>query len=596
MSISRVPDNDSNNLRIGRQEGIYPVESLGQNSSKIPTLLLNSKDASVDKARFTHSVGLLAGLMVFAVAMVIVVVALTCLAPGIPQSIILAIALSGVSLGGLTVMKNIVYKLKDKFSPHMSDRQRVKSALGVGLGFSVLGFAMRIGGKFIPGGYDAVVNKIGAGASSGGTSSLFTSLSHYLYIKYARSPKAASGEPLTRVEIMQEARKLHYISLSLLGLGIGFSILGVVLTIVGSTVLGGIPAAVVLVFAPPLISIGITSVLQTVLHSSVAKWKSFLEAQQKQELFVDSGLKNLRNEILLNEDLGEDKVSHSSDRQRTRLPGIRGIQKKRISSKEINSRLSLTTRQKVLFALSVLLVIAGFSAVIASGFAGMTALQILLVSTMGSAVASTVLPMASSGFIYSLFQIKARFKIALARRKESLEKRRFIRQLPKDAETVYTKEEIDRAWETVGVKVISDTEVSIERELKAYEKGRGVQGSLVAGILLACGVGIMLLTLVPTLAPMVSGILGIGSTLVAISGGIYLRKLSSWLFKQLVKLHNRLQLRKGQIQKIIADDRDTLVIDPVFEDSDSDDFGIDVDIDLDSGVDTGLDVSTDHSD
>lgn len=581
MSISRVSDNDSSSQGIGRQDGISPIEPRGQDNTRVPFLSPSSTDLTVDKEQFSHSVGLLAGVIVFALAMVIVVVALTCLAPGIPQSIVLAIALSGVSLGGITVIKNIVYKLKDAFSSHMSDNQRVKSALGIGIGFSALGFAVRVGGKFVPGGYDAVVNKIGTGVSSKGTDSLFTSLSHYLYIKYARSPKVAAGEPLTRVEILQEAKKLHYISLSLLSLGLGFTILGVMLTIVGSTVLSGVPAAVMLVFAPPLISIGITSILQTVLHSSVAKWKNFLEAQKKQELFIDFGLKNLRNEILLNEDLEAQGVIPSRDQQKQYASRLRRVPGERISSKEINRRLSLTTRQKVLFALSVLLVIAGFSAVIASGFAGMTAVQILLVSTMGSAVASTVLPMASSGFIYSLFQMKARLKIALARRKENVEKRRFIQQLPRDAQTVYTKEEINRAWETVGVKVISDTEASIEKELRAFETGRGVQGALVAGIFLVCGIGIMLFALIPTLAPIVSGILGIGSTLVAISGGIYLRKLSSWLFTQLLKLHKRLHLRKKQMQQITWDnqdqrvlDDDFVVIDSLFDDTTPVDFDV----------------------
>lgn len=578
MSVSRIPKDDPNNLGMVRQLGTYPIANRGSSNSSVPSpISLYPKDISIENKQFSHSVGLFAGLAIFTLAMVIVVVALTCLAPGIPQSIILAIALSGVSLGGISAMKNIVYKIRDVFSPHMSEKQRIKSAMGVGIGFSALGFAMKVGGIFVPGGYDAVVGRLGGSASSGGTSSLFTSLSHYIYVKHFRSQKAASGEPLTRIEIMQEARKLHYISLSLLSLGTGFAILGIVLGIVGSLVVGGVPAAVLLVLSPPLISIGIEFVLRTLLHSSVAKWKNFLESRRKQELFVDFGLKDIRNEVLLGEDLEESiSINNLHEEGTPQYANIQGKGGAGISSEEINRRLSLTTRQKILFSLSVLLLIAGIAAIFASGFAGMTVIQVLLVSTIGSTVAFSVLPMVSSGFAHSVFQMKARFKIAQARRKEKLEKQRFLRQLPKDVEKLCTEEEINHLWATFGSDVIVNTEVSIKRELDAFDKGISTQGSIFAGIFLVCGIGIMLFALIPALSPIVAGILKIGSTFLVISGGLYLKQLSSWMFLQLVKLRYRLNLRREQLHHFTSkndiSDESFIPIDPVFDDLNPGDF------------------------
>lgn len=577
MSISRVPGDD---LRQPEVVGSGEIPQVTQGSRSEETLLYSPvplERSAMDKRMFSHSVGLLAGLLVFALAMIIVVVALTFIAPGVPQSIVLAIALSGVSLGGFAVMKNIVNKARDLFAPHMSDRQRIKSAAGIGLGFTGLGLAMKVGASFVPGGYGGVVSNLGSSAYSKGSQSGFTSIAHYLYIKFARSEKAASGETLSRVEIMQEARKLHLISLSLLVVGVGFAILGIALAIVRTFVLAGAPATVLIVLAPPLLSIGIGLTLQTLLHSSIGKWKSFLEAQKGQMLFADMGLKNIRNEDIAEKEIVEEPLKEITKKDKID-EGVAFIEEsegifeyKKITPEEIDKRLSLMPKQKVIFALSILLLLAGVAAVVTAGFVGMPALQVLLISAVGSSVTSSVLPMVSSGLVYNIFQCKTRLQISKARWKEAREKSKFKKRLS-DASSL-PKEDIDKAWLRVGRNTILETDRAIREEIADFEKGRGVNSVIVAGIFITAGIGVMLLTLIPALAPITAGILAIGSSLFTIGSAMYLQKLTSWLYDQLLRLRKRLRTRRAYLNDIsgkLQIATEDLVVDATIDDLDFD--------------------------
>ncbi|WP_375793534.1 hypothetical protein O1W69_00120 [Chlamydia sp. 12-01] len=584
MSISKIPGDDHEPPGIAKSEGLRQVSQDNQVRKPLNQALLPESTA-MDKRRFSHSVGLLAGLAVFALAMIIVVIALTCLAPGVPQSIVLAIALSGVSLGGFSVMKNIVNKVRDLFAPNMSERQRLKSAASIGLGFTGLGLAMKVGASFIPGGYGGVVGNLGGTAYSKGSQSGFTSIAHYIYVKFYRSEKAASGEPLSRVEIMQEAKKLHRISLSLLVIGAGFAALGISLAIVGTIILGGVPATALIVLAPPLVSIGIGLMLQTLLHSSIGKWKDFLEAQKGQMLFADTGLKNIRNEDIAEKEIVEEPLIEiiRTDVKAGKEEEASSIEKpeeifeyKRISAKEIDKRLSLTPRQKVIFALSILLVLAGLAAVVAAGFAGLPALQVLLIAAIGSSVASTVLPMASSGLVYNAFQCKSRLNITKARWREARAKSKFTKLLTKASDL--PKADIDKAWLHVGKDVIIDTDLAIREEIADFEKGRGVNSVIIAGIFVFAGVGVMLLALIPTLAPIIAGVLAIGSTLLTIGAAMYLQKLTAWLYEKLVMLRQRLRARRSYLNDIsgkLQISTEDLIVDANFDDFDFDDMGDD---------------------
>ncbi|WP_100934644.1 hypothetical protein [Candidatus Chlamydia corallus] len=498
---------------------------------------INAEDKGLQKSLFTHSVTLFAGLVVLLVAVAVVVVALTVLAPGVPQAILLGIAISGVGTGGFSIMKSLVYMVRDHISPRMRESRRVKSAIALGSGFTVMGLLVKVGANFVPGGYGGLVGSLGSSAYSRGSQTALASMSHYIYTKFFRSEKVARGERLTEAETIKEAKKLHYISLSIAALGAGFAILGILLAIVGTVFLGGTPAVIALVLSPPLISIGITTVLQAILHSSIAKWRSLLLTQETKDLFVDTSLKDIRLEEL--------PPNYESETSTSVIEAEDGdlIADTRMSPQEINKRLSLTTRQKVIFALTTLLLLASIAAFIVTGFGGLTAMQVLLVASVGSAVASVTLPMVSSGFSYAAYQLKARLNISKLRWKETKNKNRVRRFLIESGLTVSDKE-FNKMWKTVYKKQIEKTDAAIREEVRDFEKGGEVKSALVGGILLGVGIGTMLLAFVPALAPIIPGLLALGGATLGIAGAILMSKFVNWLYDELIKLYERRRNRR----------------------------------------------------
>ena len=545
---------DSGSFPVRLDPHVAPTPHLPRGSFVSPS---NTSEAE-EKRLFSHSVGILAGLTVLTVAISVVVIALTILAPGVPQSILLGIAFSGVSLGGFTVMKNLVYTIRDLIAPKMKEKTRLKSALAVGAGFSGFGIAMKLGSNFIPGGYGNILGNLGTSAYSKGMQSTLVGLSHFLYMKFARSEKVARGEALTPEEVMREARKLHNISLSLAVLGVGFIVLGVLLAIIGTVMLSGIPAMIALVFAPPLISVGISTVLRTLLKSSLSKWQNFLQAKAQGDLLIDSSLKDIRSQRFSspeNEQGIQDRedsikvVSEEEDYEDYGIPRTyENISEsiERLSDVEVDQRLSLTSRQKVIFALTTILLLASCAALLASGFGGLVGVQAFLVASIGSTVASTSLPLVSSGISYVAFQLKARLKISRLRWKEMREKRH-VRKSLEEAGMTYTNKEFDKAWEVVYKRSVLETDQAIREEVRAFEKGKEVNSAIFGGILIGVGVGIMLLTLIPVFTPAMSGFLSIGGAALSIGGAILLQKLVSWLYDELVKLHDRWGSRQKRL-------------------------------------------------
>ncbi|EPJ23934.1 putative inner membrane domain protein [Chlamydia psittaci 03DC29] len=206
----------------------------------------------------------------------------------------------------------------------------------------------------------------------------------------------------------------------------------------------------------------------------------------------------------------------------------------------------------------------------------MPALQVLLVATVGSSVASTVLPMASSGLVYNVFQCKARLHIAKARWKEAKAKSQFKKQLM--GGIGFSKAELNKAWLRVGKDTILETDRAIREEIANFEKGRGVNSVIVAGIFVIAGVGIMLLTLIPALAPIMAGVLAIGSTLMVIGAAMYLQKFTTWLYNHLVTLRERLYSRRNYLSDIsrkMQISTEDLIVDANFDDIDLDRDGND---------------------
>ncbi|WP_201456745.1 hypothetical protein [Chlamydia sp. 17-3921] len=559
--MSSIPSIHNN---PGGQDPLHSVQasqitsSVDKASNIISVLPSKIENTEIEKKTFTHSVGILAGFIVLAVAITVVVVALTVLAPGVPQSILLGIALSGVGLGGFSVMKNLVYIVRDLIAPRMKEKTRLRSALAVGIGFSGFGLALKLGSSFVPGGYGNLIGNLGSSAYSKGGQSVFTSLSHFIYMRFARSEKVARGEALSPQETLVEAKKLQHISLSLGIIGVGLVVLGVLLAVVGSVMLSGTPAMIAIIFAPPLISIGISTVLKTILRSSLSQWKNFLDAQVKRDLLVETSLKDIRSQG------NKQSENVQKTQENKKAPKIISIEEEeenagipreyvniseslnRISNAEINQKFSLTTRQKVIFALTTLLFLAAFAALLASGLGGLVGVQALLVVTVGSAVASTTLPIVSSGLSYYAFQLKSRLHISKLRWKELRDKRHVRKSLEKVGVT-YTTKEFNKAWEVVYKKSVLETERAIREEVHAFEKGGEASSSIVGGILIGVGVGIMLLSLVPIFAPVIPGFLALGGVFLSLGGAILLQKLVHWLHEELIKIRNRQKDRQRYI-------------------------------------------------
>ncbi|AAD18614.1 hypothetical protein ACH8ZP_02340 [Chlamydia pneumoniae] len=589
MSTSPI-SNDPRYLSLSNATEKTSLLANSRSLSPVPNSLVpsNPEDTGLRKSIFTHSVTLFAGLVVLLVAVSVVVVALTVLAPGVPQAILLGIAISGVGIGGFSIMKSLVYMVRDYMSPRMQESSRIKSALAVGTGFTVMGLVMKVGANFVPGGYGGLVGSLGSSAYSRGSQTTLASFSHYIYTKFFRSEKVAKGEKLTEAETIKEAKKLHYITLSIATIGVGLAVLGILLAIAGTVLLGGAPATIAIILAPPLISIGLTTVLQTILHSSIGKWRAFLLTQEKKDLFVDTSLKDIRLEKLPPSEVEESETSQSV----IEVPDSEGIAETRISAEEIDTRLSLTTRQKVIFALATLLLLASIAAFIVTGFGGLTVMQVLLVASVGSAVASVTLPMVSSGFSYVAYQLKARLNISKLRWKEAKNKKR-VRQFLIESGVIASDREFNQMWKTVYKKQIQKTDAAIREEVRNFEKGGEVNSALVGGILLGVGTGIMLLALVPAFAPIVPGILALGGSTLGIAGSILMRKFVNWLYDELVKLYerrrNRRELLYGPESKMRSIATDLVVEalaashDHLFDLDGPVDF-IDVDVDIDGAA------------
>ncbi len=499
-----------------------------------PDVLLSStldktQQANGEKKALKHSVGLLAGALVFAVAMAVVVVALTVLAPGLPQAALLAIAMSGVTLGGFSVLKNGLYWLRAKIAPRMSEKKRLKSAIVIGLGFVSLGLTAKVGSGFISSRYAAVLGALGSSAYGKGSQSAAVGLAQFLYVKFACSKevleKVSAGEELTPDEVRREARKLHLISKGLAVLGVGIAILGVTIALIGTFAVPGSQALmlVMLALAPPLLSIGATMALQNLLHSSASRWRAFINARKGEELLIDSGVKDIRNQSF-------PKVNDEESPPVTIT--VDGEEVPLISKQEVRDRLSLTKRQKVLLALSVLLLLSGVAVTFASSFIGLNSLQLMLITSIGSAAVSSVLPIVTSGLVMAVLKLKSRLAISKLRWKEARKR------------AVLMKAGIPTHRSESYRRLVAQTSKAIRAEVDYIENGKEKSSYLLASIFLLAGLAIILITMIPGVAPVASGLRSLGGSFLGMAGGFFLQQLVAYLYELFLQFKERRKERK----------------------------------------------------
>lgn len=538
--VSKVPGN-SEPIDVRALSNLPPIQNQDSKPS-VPIISVPEGDVAKSEQTLKHSAGLIAGIVVLGVALAVVAVALTVLAPGVPQAIVLAIAFSGLSVGGVTTLRSLINGVRTLVAPKMTVKQRAKSAALLGAGLTGAGLVLKLGSSYVPGGYGSALGKFGDISYGRGSGAFFAGFAHYLYVHFFQSKKAAAGAELTPEEMLIEGAKLRKITRGLILLGTGFAFLGISLAVVGTLVVTGGAATALIVLAPPLISLGISLIISNMLHTTLGQWRAFAKAQQEQDLLGDTKLKNIAQADFSHEIEGSVEIAASENSHTP--PAI-----ERLSEKEIDDALSLTKKQKRILALSGLLLVAGITCTVLAGFGGFPIVQVLLLSSIGGAISSSAVPMVASGIVLVAHQLKARLQISLAKRREARLKARMMNEMfEHEGRTILlSKKEKDETWKFAGKSVILQTEKAIRQYVNCANKEEKFQSIIVATMILLAGLGVLALTLIPGIAPIAGGVLAIGGVLLGISITLYLQRFINWLHQQLVKLRDHIQHRQSII-------------------------------------------------
>lgn len=212
--VSKVPGN-SEPIDVRALSNLPPIQNQDSKPS-VPIISVPEGDVAKSEQTLKHSAGLIAGIVVLGVALAVVAVALTVLAPGVPQAIVLAIAFSGLSVGGVTTLRSLINGVRTLVAPKMTVKQRAKSAALLGAGLTGAGLVLKLGSSYVPGGYGSALGKFGDISYGRGSGAFFAGFAHYLYVHFFQSKKAAAGAELTPEEMLIEGAKLRKITRGLI--------------------------------------------------------------------------------------------------------------------------------------------------------------------------------------------------------------------------------------------------------------------------------------------------------------------------------------------------------------------------------------------
>ena len=151
--VSKVPGN-SEPIDVRALSNLPPIQNQDSKPS-VPIISVPEGDVAKSEQTLKHSAGLIAGIVVLGVALAVVAVALTVLAPGVPQAIVLAIAFSGLSVGGVTTLRSLINGVRTLVAPKMTVKQRAKSAALLGAGLTGAGLVLKLGSSYVPGDMEA---------------------------------------------------------------------------------------------------------------------------------------------------------------------------------------------------------------------------------------------------------------------------------------------------------------------------------------------------------------------------------------------------------------------------------------------------------
>ncbi len=552
MTISGVqgPFADNGDFDITGSEGVEPSDV---DLSDLQNILDRQEEISDNQPVImnSHSMALIAGVTVMAIAITVAVVALTVLTAGIPQSIILGIALSTLVIGSMTTIQNGMGIIHSKVKEKCQEDEKWRIAahgLSLGAGLTSIGFAMKFGGSFIPG-YGSVVGNVGSTAFTMGSNSAFNSLCYLLYMRLAASEKVLKAEPLTEEERMQENRKFAILAMSVLSVGVGCVLLGISLAVVGTVVLSGVPATLALVFAPPLLSIGVGLSLRSLLRGELSKWKEYLK-QSSYDLLEAEALANGSEEgSIFNKadtflDMSQQNVSaylpkgrrtsESSASETSSENGTNSLSS--MESVDPSSEPLLSRKEKVALALGSLLLITSLTLLLVSGVGGLAAYQILIMSVVGSSILGTAFSTVFSGLFTVAGKLKNRNRSGRFLREQAREK---IRAITGRKKGYYKVNSLD-----VDKMVASD--------INQTNKEKVINVLLVGGITFLLGVSIALLGLIPGVGAFSAALISIAGPFLITGGLMLIKRLIDWLNHQLYTYRKRAKERKERIRVATA--------------------------------------------
>ncbi len=548
MTISGIqgPFADNGDFDI---TGSTEVDPADVDLSDLQNVIDSQEEVSSHQVLGSHnrSIALVAGVAVMVLAITVAVVALTVLTAGIPQSILLGIALSTLVAGSITTIQNGLEMIHNKVKEKCMEDEKWRIAahgLSLGAGLTSIGFAMKFGGTFVPG-YGNVVGNMGSTAFTMGTNSAFNSLCYLLYMRLAASEKVLKAEPLTEEERMQENRKFAILAISVLTIGVGCIVLGISLAVVGSVALAGVPASVALVFAPPLLSIGVGLSLRALLRGELSKWKEYLKRSSYDLLEAEELANNSEEEKVFNKAevfLEIPQQNKVSSRSKERKEGTafeseahsnqRADKVSLAASLDPTSEPLLSRKEKVSLALGSLLLIASLTLLLMSGVGGLAACQILIMSVVGSSLLGTAFGTVFSG----LFTVAGRLK----NRNRS---GRSLRELAREKINAITGKK------TGYYKVSSlDVDKMVASDINQTKKEKVINTMLVGGITFLLGVGIALLGLIPGVGPFSAALISIAGPFLITGGLLLIKRLIDWLNHQLYAYRKRAKERKERIR------------------------------------------------
>ncbi|MEG1542147.1 MAG: hypothetical protein RRZ67_03110 [Victivallaceae bacterium] len=520
---SEVSDINQDYITDGIYEvGVVSIEEMNRSVTE-----------TIEKKLFKRSlvITLFAGISVLAVAVAVSILATTFLI-GAPQTIVLGIALAGITTGGVTVIRSIVdltRLLIKKDGEEDNEKYKFARAAGIGLGIFFFGFILKLvaSSMDIPHNEDGSMDlnspaqpllaNTGNFAGKMGMSALFSALSGLLF----GSLSSKGTEESSDVQDQNAERKRIIVAAAIvLTVGVGLTAIGIVLLIFGTTALGGIPQMIALAFAPPLIATGITLILKMLIGAPLQEIKDYLKNRKnRNENAVD--IEVITDNPILDK---EGTIITESQTMQTHET-VKTTDNRNDDTSVFNSN------QKIIMVLTGIIALIGIALLILSSTAGLAGFQVILLTTVGGSALAFSLPVVLSGLIQAAVKLKMR---AIESR---INRKRMVMVL--DGKIIKPSKLMtlnDNAL--TRLKYVNLDNWAIENRKRA--KTEGYKMGVIFGIISALlGITLILLPLIPVVTPFVAGIVALATPFMLIGIFLILGNLIDYWKERMKKIHDK---------------------------------------------------------